>query len=94
MTEKDKLPTEYLEGFNNGYRFSKEFPDSTLIFTQNIPIQSNEDSNLTSSLGMHHGFGQGLKELELDNNAIHKTEIENIDRIRGNGFSYENDKEL
>lgn len=94
MTEKHHLPKDYIEGFNNGYRFSIEFPESTLNFAQSITIQSNEDSSLTSSLGMFHGFGQGLKELKLNNDAIHKSELENIDRIRRIGIDYGNDKEL
>jgi hypothetical protein len=73
---EDKLPKEYLEGFNIGYTFSKSFPDSInqLLKQNNLSIPENE---LSQTSGIIHGINQYVKEQEMEKQLIVLKEIRN-----------------
>lgn len=93
MDTQDNLPKEYMQGFNNGYVFSKEFPDfSEAVVDQNMEL-AREDKNqhLTSKSGIIHGIQQANKKRELDILNDEKVEIDLIDRQREKGKDIEYD---
>jgi hypothetical protein len=72
---ENKLPKEYLDGFNNGYLFSKNFPE----VAQSINDQTKYTDELSPVNGMLGGIEQGLKDgRELVNDRLNQLEdIEN-----------------
>lgn len=73
---ENKLPKEYLEGFNNGYLFSKKFPD----VAQTINEQNKSTNELSPVNGILGGIEQGLKEgRELVNDRLNQ--LRDLERL-------------
>lgn len=94
MTEKDKLPEEYLNGFNTGFRFSVEFPGPTKKL-MDANINREEDKNSLNVIqGLWHGISQGERMRKFGKNNVDREVLEEIQRARDETSDPHHDLEL
>ena len=84
-------PEQYLKGFNNGYSFSKSFPDAGQQVLDIYSSQTNPpvENDLSSVLGMIHGINQHKIELERELANKGLDDIKNLRNQQGEDKEYD-----